>query len=548
MKKWTKWLLPVLALCLATACTQQNETVPVSGIRLNKTHIQFQNPGDSETLTATVIPANASENTVDWSSSNPAVASVQDGVVTAVQYGAAVITAAAGGRSASCDVVVVEPEGPQQEEFRIVTPPASLSCDKQMLEVEVISTLEYEISSLPEWITNEGTESAGNNRKYHFFTVSANKGTESRSGVIVFCNASNNCVPYSVTQETFVPKLTVSAESLSFSYKASSIFLYISSNVDWTITSSEPWCEAYPTSGNGNAQVEVTAALNESEEPRSAQLVISSADGSLTSAVSVLQEGGVSAWDVDWSRPFHHRSLVMRFTATWCGYCPMMATALNSALEQAPDKLIPLNLHGGGSDLQFNQVNPLLSQYLIEGYPSGIVDGRQEVPNYNKTSDTAKKILSYMQETEDNYPVTSAIGVESALDGRTLDVDVALSLRYAGDYKVTVMVTESGIIGYQADYNEGSHSNYVHNDVARMSLTNVQGDAFTTTEDKSTEMRHYSVSVPTAYNTENLKVVVYIQRAYGSQKKIRSGDYGDYYVDNAVAVPVGEKRGADYAQ
>ena len=46
--------------------------------------------GDTETLTASTWP---SGGTVTWSSSNEAVATVDDGVVTAVDPGACVITA-----------------------------------------------------------------------------------------------------------------------------------------------------------------------------------------------------------------------------------------------------------------------------------------------------------------------------------------------------------------------------------------------------------------------------------------------------------------------
>ena len=42
---------------------------------------------------------------------------------------------------------------------------------------------------------------------------------------------------------------------------------------------------------------------------------------------------------------------------------------------------------------------------------------------------------------------------------------------------------------------------------------------------------------------DNLKILVYIQRAYGSQTVIRSADYGDYYVDNCAAGKAGGRLG-----
>lgn len=66
-------------------------------------------PQDTLTLTATVLDANGQElkdETLTWSSSNAAVATVKDGVVTGVTEGKAKITVKAGKRSADCTVTV----------------------------------------------------------------------------------------------------------------------------------------------------------------------------------------------------------------------------------------------------------------------------------------------------------------------------------------------------------------------------------------------------------------------------------------------------------
>ena len=85
------------------------KTVPVTGIRLSETSLQL-NKGDSRTLSATVQPDNATDNAVQWTSSDNSVASVdQNGTITAVAGGKATITASAGGVSASCSVNVNVP-------------------------------------------------------------------------------------------------------------------------------------------------------------------------------------------------------------------------------------------------------------------------------------------------------------------------------------------------------------------------------------------------------------------------------------------------------
>ncbi len=90
-----------------TVTVTQNETVAVTGIELNKTELTLTE-GGSETLTATVTPDNATDKTVTWTSNKESVATVENGVVTAVGEGTATITATAGGYEASC-VVTVNP-------------------------------------------------------------------------------------------------------------------------------------------------------------------------------------------------------------------------------------------------------------------------------------------------------------------------------------------------------------------------------------------------------------------------------------------------------
>ena len=65
--------------------------------------------GQTGTLTATVKPDNATNKTVTWKTSNDKVATVANGVVTAVGKGTATITAAAGGKTATCTVTVKVP-------------------------------------------------------------------------------------------------------------------------------------------------------------------------------------------------------------------------------------------------------------------------------------------------------------------------------------------------------------------------------------------------------------------------------------------------------
>ena len=81
------------------------KVIAVESISLNETALELTE-GETATLTATVLPENATDKTVTWTSDTPAVATVADGVVTAVAEGTAKITAKAGDASVLCTVTV----------------------------------------------------------------------------------------------------------------------------------------------------------------------------------------------------------------------------------------------------------------------------------------------------------------------------------------------------------------------------------------------------------------------------------------------------------
>lgn len=88
-------------------------TVPVTGVSLNKSSTSLT-VGKTEILTATVTPTNATNKAVTWSSNNTAVATVDNGTITAKAKGAATITVRTsdGNKTATCVVTVTETTTP----------------------------------------------------------------------------------------------------------------------------------------------------------------------------------------------------------------------------------------------------------------------------------------------------------------------------------------------------------------------------------------------------------------------------------------------------
>ena len=99
---------------ISASCEVTVVPVKETGITLDKTEIVLK-PNQTETRAATIEPQNAGDTTVEWTSDNPDVATVDNnGAVTAVAPGEATITAmTVNGLTATCKVTVTaDPAAP----------------------------------------------------------------------------------------------------------------------------------------------------------------------------------------------------------------------------------------------------------------------------------------------------------------------------------------------------------------------------------------------------------------------------------------------------
>lgn len=104
----TLLVMPVVRLNESGSKPEEDDDlkIPVSTVILNYTSMNLYE-GDKALLTAKILPIDATNPRVIWSSDAPAIASVdQDGEITAISKGSAVITATADGVSETCSVNV----------------------------------------------------------------------------------------------------------------------------------------------------------------------------------------------------------------------------------------------------------------------------------------------------------------------------------------------------------------------------------------------------------------------------------------------------------
>ena len=131
---------------------------PVQSVGLNKTELALE-VGKTGTLEAIVEPSDATNKNVTWSSSNSEVATVDNGVVTAVSAGEAIITVTTedGAKTATCKVTVNAPQ---------TVPVTGVTLDKAELTLEKGSTGTLKATVEPQNATNNTVTWSSSNPEF----------------------------------------------------------------------------------------------------------------------------------------------------------------------------------------------------------------------------------------------------------------------------------------------------------------------------------------------------------------------------------------------
>jgi len=497
--------------------TVSKNVIAVTEITLNKTTLSLKE-GDSETLVATVKPDDATDKTVTWSTSDASIATVDsNGKVTAVKEGTATITAKAGDKSATCSVTV----------------------NSRVVKVEEISLNKTELTLL------EGNSEAliaavkPENAAYRAITWSSAEpriATVDPSGkviansvgstVITAAAGEKNEITATCTVTVIDRSISVSPASLSFTPSGGTKQIQITSNGDWSITGAPDWCTFSSISGTGNAVVQLTAAANNGPQ-RTAKIAISC--GRKEANLNVLQTA--DGWE---NQRFVHRSLYMMFTSVYCPYSETMNKKIAETDSILRDKYCRVDVHVSGlgdSPLNFPDAPKLESIYWF-ATPGGIIDYRTRLSNISGEGAylVPQTLISSVTNQESLYPVATGTAFSSSLSGRTLSVRGKLYSHEAELFKLTVYVLEDNVV----------FGEKIYNNVLRLSLTDVLGDEIRIETKNTTKDFQYNVTIPDGYKTENLSLLVIVQRQYGTQTPIRDLYYGDYYVDNCRRVNVGK--------
>ena len=412
--------------------------------------------------------------------------------------------------------------------FSITPEKVDMEAEGGTFTVTVTANHSYHLSSTPDWVTQKSFKD-----NVYTFEVGFNSSDSERSGVIVVCDDKGICLSCTVKQEGVKPfsispmQVNVGKDGGTFEVKVTSSYGYhLSGKPDWVTEKSVK--DKVHTFEVGPSPT---------SDARSGAITFCDDKGTCLS-MTVRQDG--DPYIIDWNSEFYHNPLILSFICNGSYDYRKYRSAMEEAFSKMPKRPVLVNVHMW-DDFELRDEGVLTERYSI-GYPLvAIVDGRRRV---NETYDKdyfISRIKESVKETEANYPVGSAIGFESSVSGQKLDVDVRLYFKLAGSYKVTVFVSESGVIAGQYDEEEAYIEKYRMDVFVRMVMTGSDGDAVSASA-LSTKKLHYSATIPSNVKKENLKITVAVQRAYGSQRKIVDSayDYGDYYFDNCAAGVVGK--------
>ncbi len=189
----------------SSTCTVNISTkvVSVTSITLDKRNLSIK-VGEKEALMATVLPENATDKTVAWSSSDESVVKVDNGKVTAIKSGKATVTAKCGGRTAECAVTVT-------------VPVSSVTLDKTTLSLAIGESAILTATVRPDDATDKTVVWSSSDES--IAKVANGKVTAKKLGIVTITAKSGKCTAECVVNVTnaSVESITLDKTSLSLS-------------------------------------------------------------------------------------------------------------------------------------------------------------------------------------------------------------------------------------------------------------------------------------------------------------------------------------------
>lgn len=447
----------------------------------------------------------------------------------------------------SCDE-----KGPDEPDVPAVTGSTIMVPNEANAVVEVTLDMEsdWNVSNSNTWFTVQPLSGVAGQATFTITVLDTNP--ELSEKVATFrINENGTPTEYYVIQDV-TPGMYMPNNNIALSDASQEAAFTFSSNVDVTVTSGADWLtvgeikkDSVLLADNATYSkfktytVNISASEN-SGEVREAEVQISAVDVEMTETFTVSQMGELVA---DFSKDFYRRSMAFRLTATSCGYCPIMAEAMKQTYEETDGRFIPFTIYcpmNAGDNYVYENWRYWFSDVFdADGWPTGITNGYANLGNYN----TNKQVSIYKELVEEarvSLPSKTVIGGTSKINVGTIEVELSVASKEAGDYILGVFLMENGIVGYQ----NGGGGDYEHNFVLRKEFSAYSGDAVQLSANSTKEFT-YSMPVPEdVEDINNCYVCVWVayEGTFTGEVSEPNGDklYFDYgiVIDNVVNIPL----------
>ncbi|GAB3959303.1 hypothetical protein GCM10028805_55160 [Spirosoma harenae] len=243
----------------------------------------------SVTSTATSWSATSSQS---WltpsvnSGSGNLVVTVSAAANTSITSRTAVITITAAGFVDRTVTVVQASAAPSlatsTQSLSLAATPAGSS------SVSISSNTSWSVVSSQTWLTPNITTGTGS--QVLSISATANPSAAPRTATLTISANGVSSQVVTITQAGAPATLTTSVASLTIDATGSTPAVNITSNTSWSVSSSQSWLTASPTSGTGNQALTLTIAANTVVDSRSATITVS-ANGVSNQIVSITQKG-----------------------------------------------------------------------------------------------------------------------------------------------------------------------------------------------------------------------------------------------------------------
>lgn len=235
--------------------------------------------------------------------------------------------------------------------------------------------------------------------------------------------------------------------------------------------------------------------------------------------------------------------LIELFTGVSCINCPAAHVTMDNVIAANPGRVIGVAMHSTAEPASQDEPPPGTRQNLGSADAQTIVDhygepGARPVGSVDRVVHSATFLNSIFDIAGNfNGYTTTQLGkttpvnltLTSTYDGASRSGVIQAELHYTAaqtdSNKLTLYLIEDSIVTSQLQADNSNDTNYVHNDIIRMALTNALGDRINTNLVAGTVIKKaYSYNLNALWRPEHMRFVAFVHRYTGSDEILQVKD------------------------